>query len=287
MHWYRLVMMFVPFVATVLWTLSWQTLKLFCILCSSCMWFWGGRPRQALCDKTQEKQLISATLHCIYFSYTETNCKNILHFFILTYLFLLNSYLGFEGENLWCMNTQSFLYLMTFSMQARWRKKALTTGALGGTRGALQRKLSMERTLWKDWKDESCCVRKVIRWHSSVRMTRSRIMGVASSESWIKDSQKKKKNNQRKRCQWDTYMEIYVKYKFTKAPNYTALQENLLSNRLFTSWWFKITIFLHCNSITNSPHMCCAEQWCSCHPSWSLMCTRPLLVCCLPHRGRT
>lgn len=37
--------------------------------------------------------------------------------------------------------------LMTFSMHARCRKKALTTGAPCGTSGALQRKLSSDRTL--------------------------------------------------------------------------------------------------------------------------------------------
>ncbi len=37
--------------------------------------------------------------------------------------------------------------LMTFSMHARCRKKALTTGAPFGTSGALQRKLSRDRTL--------------------------------------------------------------------------------------------------------------------------------------------
>lgn len=65
MQWYALVTMLFPFVATRLWTfLSWQMLKLFCILYSSCMWFWGGRPRQALCERTQERRPISATLHC-------------------------------------------------------------------------------------------------------------------------------------------------------------------------------------------------------------------------------
>jgi len=40
-------------------------------------------------------------------------------------------------------------YLRMFSMQLRWRKRALTTGVPSGTSGALQRKATMERTLWK------------------------------------------------------------------------------------------------------------------------------------------
>lgn len=70
-----------------------------------------------------------------------------------------------------------------FSMQLRWRKSALTTGVPSGTSGALQRKARMERTLWKPWNSGSASVQKVMRWHSSVRMARSRMMGLASSES--------------------------------------------------------------------------------------------------------
>lgn len=72
---------------------------------------------------------------------------------------------------------------MTFSMQALWRKKALTTGAPCGTRGALQRKLRRDSTLWKVWNVGSLSVQKVILWQSSVRMTRSKMIGLASNES--------------------------------------------------------------------------------------------------------
>lgn len=46
-------------------------------------------------------------------------------------------------------------HLMMFSMLALCRKKALTTGVPGGTSGALQRKESRAKTLWKDWKSSS------------------------------------------------------------------------------------------------------------------------------------
>lgn len=124
--------------------------------------------------------------------------------------------------DLWPMNTQTFLYLMTFSMQARWRKNELTTGALGGTSGALQRKLSKDRTLWKVWKDESCCVRNVIRWHSSVRMTKSRMMGLANSESWIMRGKKRKSLRQ---CHWDTSTWKPMSNNFLKAPIYTTFRK--------------------------------------------------------------
>lgn len=75
-------------------------------------------------------------------------------------------------------------YLRMFSMQLRWRKRALTTGVPSGTSGALQRKATIERTLWKPWNSGSASVQKVTRWHSSVRMARSRMMGLASSESY-------------------------------------------------------------------------------------------------------
>lgn len=68
-------------------------------------------------------------------------------------------------------------------MQLRWRKSALTTGVPSGTSGALQRKARMDRTLWNPWNSGSASVQKVMRWHSSVRMARSRMMGLASSES--------------------------------------------------------------------------------------------------------
>lgn len=60
----------------------------------------------------------------------------------------------------------------------------MTTGVPSGTSGALQRKATMERTLWKPWNSGSASVQKVTRWHSSVRMARSRMMGLASSESY-------------------------------------------------------------------------------------------------------
>lgn len=48
-------------------------------------------------------------------------------------------------------------------MQLRCRKSALTTGVPSGTRGALQRKATMERTLWKLWNSGSLSVQKVMR----------------------------------------------------------------------------------------------------------------------------
>lgn len=188
--------------------LSWQTLKPFCILYSSCMWFWGGRPRQALRDETQARQHFSnAALQSTSSVFTSNwtvdllNCIQFhIHRMLLTKMSRIWQFYNSSGikktknrhlgswwwESVWPVDTPTFLYLMTFSMQARWRKSALTTGAWGGTSGALQRKLSRDRTLWNDWKDESSCVRNVIRWHSSVRMTRSRMMGLASRESWIR-----------------------------------------------------------------------------------------------------
>lgn len=74
-------------------------------------------------------------------------------------------------------------YLMMFSMHALWRKNALMTGVPGGTRGALQRKARTAKTLWKDWNSFSPCGWTVTRWQSSVRITRSRIIGLASRES--------------------------------------------------------------------------------------------------------
>lgn len=70
-----------------------------------------------------------------------------------------------------------------FSMHALWLKKAFTTGVPVGTSGALQRKASKAKTLWKDWNSSSPCGRTVIRWQSSVRMTRSSIIGLAKRES--------------------------------------------------------------------------------------------------------
>lgn len=47
----------------------------------------------------------------------------------------------------------------------------------------MQRKATMERTLWKLWNSGSLSVQKVMRWQSSVRMAKSRMMGLASNES--------------------------------------------------------------------------------------------------------
>lgn len=74
-------------------------------------------------------------------------------------------------------------HLMMFSMEALWRKKALTTGVPDGTRGALHRKESSDKTLWKDWKFSSPWGFTVTRWQSSVSITRSRMIGLASRES--------------------------------------------------------------------------------------------------------
>lgn len=82
---------------------------------------------------------------------------------------------------------------MMFSMHALWLKKAFTTGVPVGTRGALQRKASRAKTLWKDWNSSSPCGRTVIRWQSSVRITRSRIIGLANRESC--DGTKKNNHN--------------------------------------------------------------------------------------------
>lgn len=51
--------------------------------------------------------------------------------------------------------TETNPHLMMFSMQALWRKKALTTGVPDATRGALQRKDKSDRILWKDWNSSS------------------------------------------------------------------------------------------------------------------------------------
>lgn len=88
-----------------------------------------------------------------------------------------------------CFELQSVTYkenyphLRMFSMHALWLKKAFTIGVPVGTRGALQRKASRAKTLWKDWNSSSPCGRTVMRWQSSVRITRSRIIGLANRES--------------------------------------------------------------------------------------------------------
>lgn len=80
-----------------------------------------------------------------------------------------------------------------FSMAVRCRNKAFTTGVPWGTSGALQRYDKIESTLWKPENSSSSSTEsallKVMREQSSAKMTRSRMMGVARSESshvlWI------------------------------------------------------------------------------------------------------
>merc|ERR1719399_224685 len=70
-----------------------------------------------------------------------------------------------------------------FSMQPRCLKRALTTGAPGGTSGALMRYERMDMIGWKEEKALMACVLYWMREVISARMTRSRMSGVASSES--------------------------------------------------------------------------------------------------------
>lgn len=74
-------------------------------------------------------------------------------------------------------------HLKMFSIQLRWRKSGLTTGLPGGTSGALKRKPSSDSTGWKPCGSGSTSVQKLTRWHSSVSMARSSMMGAARSES--------------------------------------------------------------------------------------------------------
>lgn len=136
--------------------------KFLCSLCSSSMWFWGGRPRHAL--KRKEIDTVTKT----------------------------EEYQSPQSwQSLCWINMQPFrhrksnrsTHLMMFSMEALWRKKALTTGVPDGTRGALHRKESSDKTLWKDWKFSSPWGFTVTRWQSSVSITRSRMIGLASRES--------------------------------------------------------------------------------------------------------
>lgn len=107
-------------------------------------------------------------------------------------------------------------HLMMFSMQALWRKKALTTGVPAGTKGALQRKDRSARTLWKDWKSSSPWGRTVTRWQSSVRITRSRMIGLANRESCQKQQVNK----------WGQYRILR-----TKTPFYSAGHETYIPKR--------------------------------------------------------
>jgi len=78
-----------------------------------------------------------------------------------------------------------------FSIAVRCRNKAFTTGDPGGTNGALQRYDKIESTLWKPENSSSSesALLKVMREQSSAKITRSRMIGVARSESshvlWI------------------------------------------------------------------------------------------------------
>ena len=69
-------------------------------------------------------------------------------------------------------------------MQLRCLNKALTTGVPGGTIGAFNRKLSNDNTGWKDWNSVSSPTLKDILSQISHKITRSRMIGAASRESF-------------------------------------------------------------------------------------------------------
>merc|ERR1719364_228141 len=70
-----------------------------------------------------------------------------------------------------------------FSMQQRCVKSAFTTGVPGGTSGALIMYESSDMIGWKSDQSLSSAVLYWMREHMSARMARSRMSGVASSES--------------------------------------------------------------------------------------------------------
>lgn len=87
------------------------------------------------------------------------------------------------SRSMWFCGGSPMQALRMFSIQLRWRKRALTTGLPGGTSGALKRKPSSDSTGWKPCGSGSVSVQKLTRWHSSVSMARSSMMGAARSES--------------------------------------------------------------------------------------------------------